>query len=32
MILSKQVLWTEAAFSCSFGMAWQDQHWQCNWW
>jgi len=31
MILSKQVLWTEAAFSACFSWHWPDRHWQCNW-
>jgi len=30
-ILSKQVLWTEAAFSACLAWHWPDHHWQCNW-
>jgi len=30
-ILSKQLLWTEAAFSACLAWDWQDHHWQCNW-
>ena len=30
-ILSKQVLWTEAAFSACLVWHWPHYHWQCNW-
>jgi len=30
MILSKQVLWTEAACSTCLAWHWPDLHWQCN--
>ena len=29
-ILSKRVLWTEAAFSACLAWHWRDHHWQCN--
>ena len=29
--LSKQVLWTEAAFSACLVWHWPHYHWQCNW-
>jgi len=30
-MLSKQLLWTEAAYSACLAWHWPDHYWQCNW-